>query len=126
MAYCTYCGTELPGSVTSCGSCGQPTGELVASPTAAAVPAAGAQTEGFAIASLVSAIGGVTIVWFIGSILAIVFGQVALSKIKADPTLGGEGIARAGLVLGWIGVGLTVLGVLVALFVFALFFDLSF
>jgi hypothetical protein len=32
---------------------------------------------------------------------------------ESNGTLGGEGLATAGLVLGWIGVGLTVLGLCV-------------
>ena len=40
------------------------------------------------------------------SIPALIVGNQALTKIKQDPTLQGEGLARAGVILGWIGVGL--------------------
>ena len=57
-------------------------------------------TNGLAIASLV-----LGIMWFywIGSILAVVFGHVSLSQIKRNPYQTGRGMAIAGLVLGYIG-----------------------
>ena len=60
----------------------------------------GRETNGLAIASLV--LGVVWIAW-IGSLLAIVFGHVALSQIRKDPSQEGKGLAIAGLVLGYIG-----------------------
>jgi hypothetical protein len=83
-------------------------------------------TNGMAIASLILGIGGLTVVPLIGSILAIILGNMARKEIHARPDeSSGEGMAKAGLVMGWIGVGLTVLaacGVAVAacaLFAFA-------
>lgn len=64
-------------------------------------------TNGFAIASLV-----LGIVWAmgVGSILALVFGYMAKSQIdqSADEETG-RGMAIAGIVLGWVGVGFLVL-----------------
>lgn len=71
-------------------------------PHAAAAPAP--QTSGYAIASLALGIAGITILPFLGSILAVVFGVMARSELRREPTLGGEGLATAGLVLGWVGV----------------------
>jgi uncharacterized protein DUF4190 len=48
----------------------------------------------------------------IPSILAIVFGRSARNEIEAQPGLGGGGMATAGIVLGWIGIALVVVGVL--------------
>jgi len=63
-----------------------------------------------AIASLVMGIGGWTILPFIGSILAIIFGYAARKEIRQRPgELTGEGLAVAGLVLGWLMVGVSVL-----------------
>jgi uncharacterized Zn finger protein (UPF0148 family) len=68
------------------------------------------QTSGIAIASLVMGIAGWTIIPVIGSILAIVFGYAARKEIRQRPDeLSGEGMAVAGLVLGWIMVGISVL-----------------
>jgi hypothetical protein len=62
-------------------------------------------TNGFAIASLVL---GILWVYWIGSILAIIFGFVALSQIK-ERNQSGKGMATAGLILGFIGLGMLVL-----------------
>jgi hypothetical protein len=59
--------------------------------------------NGLAIASMVL---GILWIWWIGSILAIVFGFVALNQIKnSDGAQTGRGMAIAGLVLGFIGLG---------------------
>lgn len=69
------------------------------------------QTSGMAIASLVSGIAGWTLFPLVGSILAIVFGYAARREIRQRPEeLTGDGLAVAGLVLGWLAVGLTVVG----------------
>ncbi|HEV7646796.1 MAG TPA: DUF4190 domain-containing protein [Actinophytocola sp.] len=57
-------------------------------------------TSGLAVAALVL---GIVWVWGIGSILAVIFGHIALSETK-NGRKGGQGLAVAGLVLGWIGV----------------------
>lgn len=71
-----------------------------------------AQTSGMAIASLAMGIAGWTLFPFLGSILAIIFGYAARKEIRAQPErLTGDGLAVAGLVLGWLMVGLTVIGI---------------
>jgi hypothetical protein len=73
-------------------------------------------TSGLAIASLVLAI-----VWLggLGSILAVVFGIIALSQIKGSAgRKKGEGVAIAGLVIGGLGV-LSTIGIIVAAVAFA-------
>ncbi len=62
-------------------------------------------TNGFAIASLVL---GILWIYWIGSILALVFGYVAKRQIR-ERGEGGDGMATAGIVLGWIGVAVFVL-----------------
>jgi Domain of unknown function (DUF1707)/Domain of unknown function (DUF4190) len=60
-----------------------------------------APVNGFAVASLVA---GIVWMFWLGSALAIVFGHVALSQIKAEQGgQGGRGIAIAGLALGYFG-----------------------
>jgi Domain of unknown function (DUF4190) len=70
-------------------------------------PAAGGRTNGLAVASLV-----LGIVWLcgVGSILALVFGAMALSRIKRTGE-GGRGLAIAGIVLGSIGAVMLVISV---------------
>jgi hypothetical protein len=78
-------------------------------------PSGAVQTSGLAIAALVSGIAGWTILPLLGSILAIFLGYAARNEIRRDPDrLTGEGLAVAGLVLGWIMVGISVLGLCLA------------
>lgn len=65
-------------------------------------------TNGLAIASMVL---GILWVWWIGSVLAVVFGHIALGQIKRTGQ-GGRGMAIAGLVLGYIGIAFLVLFIL--------------
>ena len=56
---------------------------------------------------------GIVWIYWIGSILALVFGYVAKSQIeRAGGRETGMGMAIAGIVLGWIGVGTLLLAVL--------------
>ncbi len=60
------------------------------------------RTSGLAIASMV--LGIVWLLW-LGSILAVIFGHVALSQIKRSAgALTGRGMAIAGLILGYLGI----------------------
>jgi hypothetical protein len=54
-----------------------------------------------AVASMVL---GIVWVYWIGSILALIFGYVARRQIRERHEVGG-GMATAGIVLGWVGVG---------------------
>ena len=77
------------------------------------------QTSSLAIVSLVSGILGWTVVPWLGSIVAIITGHMARAEIRRNmDTMEGDGIAIAGLVLGWLSIGLTVL----AIFAVILFF----
>jgi len=68
------------------------------------------KTNGFAIASLI--LGALWIYW-IGSILALIFGYIGKSQIeKSGDTQDGRGLAIAGIVLGWIGVAVLVIGII--------------
>ncbi len=64
-----------------------------------------------AIVSLVMGILGLSLLPILGSIVAVITGYMARNEISQSMgNLGGEGLATAGLVLGWVGIGLTVLG----------------
>jgi hypothetical protein len=72
------------------------------------------ETNGLAIASLTA---GILWLGWLGSIAAVIFGHVALAQIKrSGGREGGQGLAVAGLVLGWFGVGTLLLVVLTAAF----------
>jgi hypothetical protein len=98
---CRYCGRELAA-------------EMVPSPPPAPVPTATPiqrKTNPLAIASLVL---GIVWVYGIGSVLALVFGYKGKTEIDNSNGLqGGRGLAVAGIVLGWIGVAVIVLGLII-------------
>jgi len=101
VSFCRTCGAELAGAYF-CPHCGaradtpQPVSE---------------GTSGNAVASLVLGIVGLVIFPLVPSILAIVLGRSAKREIQQRPGLGGEGMATAGVVLGWVGVALIVVAV---------------
>jgi hypothetical protein len=53
-------------------------------------------------------------IYWIGSLLAIIFGHIAISQARKDETLRGKGMAIAGIVLGYVGIGILVLAIIVA------------
>ena len=72
-----------------------------------------------AIISLVSGILGWTLLPFLGSVAAVICGHLARADIRRSPTrYSGDGLAVAGLVLGW----LAILFWLAVAFVFVAFF----
>jgi len=77
------------------------------------------QTSALAIVSLVFGILGWFILPFIGSLVAIVTGHMARSEIRRDPArLDGDGLAIAGLILGWTSVALWIIGIALVLVFF--------
>lgn len=68
-------------------------------------------TNGMAIASMVL---GILWIYWVGSILALIFGYIALRQIR-ELGESGRGMAITGVVLGWVGIGtLAVVIVIVA------------
>jgi hypothetical protein len=64
-----------------------------------------------AIISLIAGILGLTVFPIVGSIVAVVTGHMAKGEIaRSNGTLGGSGLATAGLILGYVGLVLLVLG----------------
>ena len=71
-----------------------------------------------AVISLVSGLLGWTLVPWLGSIAAIITGHMARAEIRRDPeTMEGDGMAIAGLVLGYSMLLLSLLAIL-AIFLF--------
>ena len=77
------------------------------------------QTSTLAVVSLVFGILGWTLLPFLGSLVAVVCGHMARSEIRRAPdALEGDGLAVAGLVLGYLVIGLSVLAVMAAILFF--------
>ncbi len=80
-----------------------PTGATFFQPTYVAPQ----KTNGMAIASLVL---GILWLYWIGSLLALIFGVIGKNQIdRSGGTEGGRGLAVAGIVLGIVGLGIFVL-----------------
>jgi hypothetical protein len=81
-------------------------------PAPGSAPApAGASTSTMAIVSLVAGILGLSLMPLVGSIVAVITGSIAKRDIVASGgAQSGEGLATAGAILGWVGIGLTVVG----------------
>ena len=83
------------------------------------LPVVTPKTSGMAIASLVlgvlSMMGAAVLI--VPTILAIVFGHVAHSKIRKDPRLTGSGLAITGFILGYVSIifGIMMAGLLAAM-----------
>ena len=74
------------------------------------------QNSTLAIVSLIAAICGFTVFPGLGSLVAVITGHMAKGEIaRSGGTLGGGGAATWGLVLGYIGLGLTVVGICLVL-----------
>jgi Domain of unknown function (DUF4190) len=74
-------------------------------------------TSGAAIASLVLGICGLVVCPLVCSVLAIVYGKNAQRDIAVSGNrLGGGSLATAGIITGWVGIGICVLAVLLIIF----------
>jgi len=76
-----------------------------------------------AMVSLISGIVGFTILPLIGGIVALITGYMARGETRSiPPKASGDGMATAGIIMGWIQVGLVVIGIccFIAVFLFGL------
>lgn len=94
------------------------------SPPSGAAPAP--PTNNKALISLIAGILGLTLLPLIGSIVAVITGGMARREIRDSAGAdGGGGMATAGLVLGWIGIALSGIGLCVFGALFAIPFCLA-
>jgi len=102
--FCQRCGHDNAAENQFCGRCGQPLGHTVGIPAAApAGPLPDARTDGKAVASLILGIGGLTFFSIFAGIPAVILGHMSRSNIKKSMgALKGEGMALAGLIMGYI------------------------
>ncbi len=77
------------------------------------------QTSSLAVVSLVAGILGWSLLPLIGSIAAIITGHMARAEIRRAPErLDGDGMALAGLILGYVMLVLGTIGIVLALVFF--------
>ena len=77
------------------------------------------QTSTMAIVSLVSGLLGLSLLPLIGSLVAIITGHIARSEIRSNPqAIEGDGLAVAGLVMGYAMVAIAVASVLALILFF--------
>ncbi len=111
---CPRCGAYNPPGATVCRECGTPL-----YPQQGYGSPAPRSNSGTAIASLVCGILGWTVLPFIGSVLAIILGHMAMGEIKRSGGLmGGKGMATVGLILGYAAIVLSLIGVILAISIF--------
>lgn len=81
-------------------------------------PQAPILTSSSAIISLICGILAWLGVFGLGGILAVIFGHVAKNEIKkSNGLIGGEGLATVGLVLGYLNIAFSLLGLCLALLI---------
>jgi hypothetical protein len=79
-------------------------------------PPAGPRNSGMAIGSLIASILGVTLIPTIGSIIGLILGYMARKEIReSGGTVTGDGMATAGIIIGWVGVSLAVVGICIGI-----------
>ncbi|NCT92351.1 DUF4190 domain-containing protein [Cellulomonas sp. APG4] len=83
-------------------------------------------TNSLAVVSMVLGIAGLTVFPLVGSIVAVILGRSARTQM-AQSGEGGQGMATAGIVTGWVGIALAGVAVLafIAFFLFAVVLSAS-
>lgn len=73
-------------------------------------------THGKAVAALVCGIGAFVVSCPFVAIAAVILGPQARREIAADPArYEGDGLAKAGQILGWVNIGLWVVGIIIVI-----------
>lgn len=81
-------------------------------------PPHASETNTLAIISLVCGVLGWTLLPFLGSIGAIITGHLARAEIRRKPHQQGDGMALAGLILGWVSIILAIGAVILIVVLF--------
>ena len=75
-----------------------------------------------AIVSLVSGLLGFSFVPVVGGIVALITGYMARAETRSiPPRASGDGMATAGIIMGWVQIGLLVIGICCAVAGFVFF-----
>ncbi|MCC6147471.1 MAG: DUF4190 domain-containing protein [Anaerolineaceae bacterium] len=83
-------------------------------------PPAVVHTSSMAILSLISGIAGWLGIFGLGGLLAVIFGHLAKGEIRKSGGIAtGDGLATAGLVLGYTNIAITLVGLCLFALIFA-------
>jgi len=75
-------------------------------------PAAVRPTSTYALVALISGILGWTLLPMLGSLVAVIFGHMARAEIRRAHNMDGDGMALAGLILGYSSFFITALAIM--------------
>ncbi|MGM0567823.1 MAG: DUF4190 domain-containing protein [Elusimicrobiota bacterium] len=110
---CPYCAEHISDSAAVCQYCDS---NLKQETEGCKAP----ETCGNAIVSLVCSIVGIFACLFIASIFGVIFGRKAKREImESGGALTGKELASAGIIIGWIGIGLDSIIVIIWIFTLA-------
>jgi hypothetical protein len=120
--FCKTCGASFSPGTALCPACGAPTLEppVATKPRDLVVNQQGVpvarQTEPLAIASLACGIASFLVIPVLGGLMAVILGHLARGSIRrSSGTREGSGVALAGLLLGYLNVGLVLLVLLLTM-----------
>jgi hypothetical protein len=80
--------------------------------------ATGPRTNALSIVSLISSLVGLFIIPIIASIVGVITGHMALGQVKRNGE-NGRGMALAGVIIGWVSLGLWIIGIIFFIWFFA-------
>lgn len=87
-------------------------------------------TSGLAVTSLITGIAGIVFSWtfvaLLASIAAVITGHMALKQTRSNPAVAGRGMAIAGLIMGYAGLTIIALLIVVAIISFLFLGSLPF
>jgi Domain of unknown function (DUF4190) len=113
---CPYCSSQIQDDALQCLHCQRwldPKLDATLNAESPPIVLPPRRISGLAIGSLTCAIFGIGP----GSIAAVILGYFALREIRRDPLrMNGKGIATAGVILGWMGVLLLSIGIVLAMY----------
>ena len=106
---CPHCEAPIPEGATTCQECGRPLETNQNPPSSKTI-----HTSETAVASLICALLGWSVLPVLGAILAVILGHTAQNEIRdSGGTVGGSELAALGLVLGYANLGIAALAIIV-------------
>ncbi|QEV99938.1 DUF4190 domain-containing protein [Microbacterium caowuchunii] len=81
------------------------------------------KTNVLAIVSLIASIANFVILPFVGALAGVITGHISLKQLKTSGE-NGRGMALAGTIVGWVGLALSILGIIAVILYFTWFFTM--